>query len=51
MPCGHFVRYPLETNFQPKIAQSYGYLAFEWLEWVAHKIGVGIRHQFNGGEK
>ena len=51
MPCGHFVRYPLETNFRPKIAQRFGYLAFEWLEWVAHKRGVKICHQFNGGEK
>ena len=51
MPCGHFFRYPLETNFRPKIAQRYGYLAFERLELVAHKRGVRIRHQFNGEEK
>ena len=51
MPCGHFFHYPSNTNFPPKIAQRYSYLAYKWLEWGAHKRGVRIRHQFNGEEK
>ena len=25
-------------------------MAFEWLEWVAHKEGIHIRHQLNNTE-
>ena len=26
-------------------------MAIEWLEWVAHKEGIHIRHQLNSTEK
>ena len=51
MPTGHFVRYQTEDGFKPRVSQKFGYLAFEWLEFVARQEGITIKHMFNGGEK
>ena len=51
MPTGHFVRYQMEDGFKPRVSQKFGYLAFEWLEFVARQEGITIKHMFNGGEK
>ena len=51
MPTGHFVRYQMEDGFKPRVSQKFGYLAFEWLEFVAGQEGITIKRMFNGGEK
>ena len=33
------------------MSQKFGYLAFEWLEFVARQEGITIKHMFNDGEK
>ena len=44
MPTGHFVRYQMEDGFKPRVSQKFGYLAFEWLEFVARQEGITIKH-------
>ena len=52
MPAGHFVRYQMEDGSKPRVKQKFGYLAFEWFEFiVARQEGITIKHMFNGGEQ
>ena len=39
------------TVVTQRVTQKFGYLAFEWLEFVAGQKGITIKHMFNGGEK
>ena len=48
MPTGSYTRRLADNEFKPK---SFVRMAIEWLEWVAHKEGIHIRHQSNNTEK
>ena len=48
MPTGSYTRRMAENEFKPKGSIR---MAIEWLEWVAHKEGIYIRHQLNNTEK
>ena len=48
MPTGSYTRRMAENEFKPKSSVR---MAIEWLEWVAHKEGIYIRHQLNNTEK
>ena len=48
MPTGSYTRRLAENEFKPKSSVR---MAIEWLEWVAHKEGIHIRHQLNNTEK
>ena len=48
MPTGSYTRRMAENEFKPKGSIR---MAVEWLEWVAHKEGIYIRHQLNNTEK
>ena len=47
MSTGHFVRCQMEDGFKPRVSQKFGYLALEWLEFVARQEGITIKHMFN----
>ena len=51
MPTGTFVRRKDVDNFKPTMAQKYGVMATEWLEWEAKINNVHIDHKFNNVEK
>ena len=48
MPTGSYTRRLVEDNFKPKSSIK---MAIEWVEWVAHKERIHIRHQLNNTEK
>ena len=48
MPTGSYTRRLAENEFKPKSSVR---MAIEWLEWVAHKERIHIRHQLNNTEK
>ena len=48
MPIGSYTRRMAENEFKPMGSIR---MAIEWLEWVAHKEGIYIRHQLNNTEK
>ena len=48
MPTGSFTRRLAENEFKPEGSMR---MAIEWLEWVAHKERIHIRHQLNNTEK
>ena len=48
MPTGSYTRRLAENEFKPKGSIK---MAIEWLEWVAHKERIHIRHQLNNVEK
>ncbi|CAH3180046.1 unnamed protein product, partial [Porites lobata] len=48
MPTGSYTRRLSDNEFKPKSSVR---MAIEWLEWVAHKEGIHIRHQLNNTEK
>ena len=48
MPTGSYTRRMAENKFKPKGSIQ---MAIEWLEWVAHKEQIHIRHQLNNTEK
>ena len=48
MPTGSYTRRMAENEFKPKSSVR---MAIEWLEWVAHKERIQIRHQLNNTEK
>ena len=48
MPTGSYPRRLAENDFKPKGSIK---MAIEWLEWVAYKERVHIRHQLNNTEK
>ena len=48
MPKGSYTRRLSDNEFKPKSSVR---MAIEWLEWVAHKEGIHIRHQLNNTEK
>ena len=48
MPTGSYTRRMAENEFKPKSSVR---MAIEWLEWVAHKEAVYVRHQLNNTEK
>ena len=48
MPTGSYTRRLAENEFKPKSSVR---MAIEWLEFVAHKEGIHIRHQLNSTEK
>ncbi|GFR60792.1 novel protein similar to DNA polymerases [Elysia marginata] len=51
MPTEHSVRRRKENNFQPELKDTYGRLSREWLEWVADKENITIRHKLNSKDK
>ena len=48
MPTGSYTRRLAEDDFKRKSSMR---MAIEWLEWVAHKERIHIRHQLNNTEK
>ena len=48
MPTGSYTRRLAENEFKPKGSIK---MAIEWLEWVAQKERIHIRHQLNNVEK
>jgi len=48
MPTGSYTRRLAENKFKPKGSIK---MAIEWLEWVAYKERIHIRHQLNNTEK
>ena len=48
MPTGSYTRRLADNEFKPKGSVR---MANEWLEWVAHKERIHIRHQLNNTEK
>ena len=48
MPTGSYKRHLADNEFKPKSPIK---MAIEWLEWVAHKESIHIRHQLNNMEK
>ena len=48
MPTGSYTRRLAEQDFKPKGSIK---MAIEWLEWVAYKERIRIRHQLNNTEK
>ena len=48
MPTGSYTRRLAENEFKPKSSVC---IAIEWLEWVAEKEQIHIRHQLNNTEK
>ena len=48
MPTGSYTRRLVENNFKQRGSIK---MAIEWLEWVAYKERVHIRHQLNNTEK
>ena len=48
MPTGSYKRHLPDNEFKPKSPIK---MAIEWLEWVAHKESIHIRHQLNNMEK
>ena len=48
MPKGSYTRRLSDNEFKPKSSVR---MAIEWLEWVANKEGIHIRHQLNNTEK
>ena len=48
MPTGSYTRRLADIEFKSKSSVR---MAIEWLEWVAHKEGIHIRHQLNSTEK
>ena len=48
MPTGSYTRHLAENEFKPKGSIR---MANEWLEFVAHKESIHIRHQLNNTEK
>ena len=48
MPTGSYTRRLAENEFKPKGSIK---MAIEWLEWVAYKERIRIRHQLNNTEK
>ena len=48
MPTGSYTRCMAENEFKPKGCIR---MAIKWLEWVAHKEHIQIRHQLNNTEK
>ena len=48
MPTGSYTRRLGENDFKPKGSIR---MAIEWLEWVAYKERIHIRHQLNNTEK
>ena len=48
MPTGSYTRRMVKNEFKPKGSIR---MAIKWLEWVAHKEGIYIRHQLNSAEK
>ncbi|XP_078681482.1 uncharacterized protein LOC144916278 [Branchiostoma floridae x Branchiostoma belcheri] len=52
MPTEYYIRRQAETGFVKEYsASSRGRMAKAWLDWVAHKYGIAIRHKFNNTEK
>ena len=51
MPVGTFIRRKEADHFKPVRSHKFGVKATEWLDWIAHKDGVFIQHQFNRGGK
>jgi G:T-mismatch repair DNA endonuclease (very short patch repair protein) len=51
MPCGMFGRRSPENGFRVKYPRRYGRMMREWLDFVANKKQITIRHQFNATEK
>ena len=47
MPTGSYTRRMAENEFKPKSSVR---MAIGWLEWVAHKERIHIRHQLNNTE-
>ena len=48
MPTGSYTRRLAENEFKPKSSIK---MAIEWLEWLAYKERIHIRHQLNNTEK
>ena len=48
MPTGSYTRCLADNEFKPKSSIK---MAVEWLEFVAHKESIHIRHQLNNTEK
>ena len=48
IPTGSYTGRLAENEFKPKSSIK---MAIEWLEWVAHKEQIHIRHQLNNTEK
>ena len=48
MPTGSYTRRLEDNEFKPKSSIK---MAIEWLEWVAYKERIHIRHQLNNTEK
>ena len=51
MPTGLPIRRRKESGFRPEYLDKYGRLAHEWLEFVAQRHNITIRHKFNDREK
>lgn len=49
MPCGYYIRRKAESNFQKQ--EYFNKASIEWLDYIAHRVGLDIQHAHNVGEK